>query len=296
MRFVVAVTNNSWFAYLRARAMDEVNFWSPGTAAVNLAPGTLWLFKLHAPVNCVVGGGYFVHRTQLPLRMAWDTFGEENGAPTYDTFRKLIGKDGPGDVIGCTVLSETFYWPEELWLPSPPNWSKNIVSNKRYDANAPAIATFWQSVVERLPPAASLQAETPVSSWIGKPVLRIPRLGQGGFRAQIIDAYARRCAVTGERTLPALEAAHIVPFAETQNHDLRNGLLLRADLHKLFDDGYVTVDPTFHFHVSRRIKDEFENGRDYYALHGREIGRPADTSVVPDPQYLEAHATRIYKG
>lgn len=146
-----------------------------------------------------------------------------------------------------------------------------------------------------LPKAAPLQVATIDTNRLGKPTLRIPRLGQGGFRSQIIDAYSRRCAVTGERTLPALEAAHIIPFAEVQHHDLRNGLLLRADLHKLFDDGYVTVDPAFHFHVSRRNKDEFENGRDYYALHGRVITLPNDPSIAPDSQYLERHASRIYK-
>lgn len=87
-----------------------------------------------------------------------------------------------------------------------------------------------------------------------------------------------------------------MPFAEVKQHDVRNGLLLRADLHKLFDDGYVTVNRDFRFEVSRRIKDEYENGRDYYALHGREIRLPADLSIAPDSKYLDRHASRIYKG
>jgi putative restriction endonuclease len=70
-----------------------------------------------------------------------------------------------------------------------------------------------------------------------------PRLGQGTFRIATIQAYERACAVTGEHSLPALEAAHIRPFAEGGTHDVSNGLLLRADLHRLFDRGYVTVTP-----------------------------------------------------
>ena len=77
--------------------------------------------------------------------------------------------------------------------------------------------------------------------------------------------------MTRERTLPALEAAHIRPYGASGAHEARNGLLLRRDIHSLFDAGYVTVTPDLHFEVSRRIKEEFENGREYYALHGRLI-------------------------
>lgn len=48
----------------------------------------------------------------------------------------------------------------------------------------------------------------------GAPHLIRPRLGQGAFRVLVTDVYGRKCAVTGERTLPALEAAHIRPYAE----------------------------------------------------------------------------------
>jgi putative restriction endonuclease len=103
----------------------------------------------------------------------------------------------------------------------------------------------------------------------GEPTLIRPRLGQGLFRVAVTDAYSRRCAVTRERTLPVLEAAHIKPFAAGGDHEVANGLLLRRDLHVLFDRGYVTVTPDYRFEVSRRIREEFENGRDYYVLHGK---------------------------
>jgi putative restriction endonuclease len=103
----------------------------------------------------------------------------------------------------------------------------------------------------------------------GEPTVIIPRLGQGTFRIMVTDAYQRRCAVTRERTLPALDAVHIKPYNDSGSHDVRNGLLLRSDIHKLFDTGYVTISLDYRFDVSRRIKEEFENGRDYYALHAR---------------------------
>jgi putative restriction endonuclease len=112
-----------------------------------------------------------------------------------------------------------------------------------------------------------------------------PRLGQRSFRIAVLDTYERRCAITDERTLPVLEAAHIRDYRDVQEHTLSNGVLFRADIHKLFDSGYVTVTPDYHFEVSRRIKEEFENGHDYYALHGSSIrlraaDRPAADALI----------------
>jgi putative restriction endonuclease len=105
-----------------------------------------------------------------------------------------------------------------------------------------------------------------------------------------------RCAVTGERTRPVLDAAHIKPFSLVKEHSLSNGLLLRKDLHKLFDDGYVTVTPDRRFLVSKAIRAEFENGRDYYALGGTVIREPLSPEARPANEYLAWHAAERFKG
>ena len=130
----------------------------------------------------------------------------------------------------------------------------------------------------------------------GEPVLIKPRLGQGAFRVLVTDIYHQRCAVTGERTLPALEAAHIRPFAEGGPHEASNGLLLRRDIHSLFDLGYVTVTADHRFEVSRRIKEEFENGRDYYRLHGSEVAVPDKKGEAPDKEALSWHNENRFLG
>ena len=84
----------------------------------------------------------------------------------------------------------------------------------------------------------------------GEPLLVKPRIGQGAFRVLVTDAYQRRCAITGEHTLPMLEAAHILPFSEKRPNLVSNGLLLRADFHELFDLGLVTVTPELRVEVS----------------------------------------------
>ena len=123
-----------------------------------------------------------------------------------------------------------------------------------------------------------------------------PRLGQGAFRLLVTDAYQRRCAVTGERTLPVLDAAHIRPYAELGPHRLENGILLRKDLHALFDAGYVTVTPSLELRVSRRIREEFENGRDSYALEGSWVRLPRPPGPPPSAEYLEWHGDAVYRG
>jgi len=102
--------------------------------------------------------------------------------------------------------------------------------------------------------------------------------------------------VTHERTLPALEAAHIRPYGDGGEHEAKNGLLLRRDIHSLFDSGYVTVTPENHFEVSRRIREEFDNGRHYYELHGRSISLPADEGARPDPAFLRWHNENRFNG
>ena len=128
-------------------------------------------------------------------------------------------------------------------------------------------------------------------------VLSRVRVGQGTFRTLITDAYQRRCAISGEKTLPALEAAHIKPYAESGPHAVSNGLLLRSDLHKLFDSGYVTVTPQHRVEVSSRIKEEFENGREYYRYHGKPmLILPEGINRQPDPRYIQWHNEQVFNG
>src|SRR5713226_3873057 len=101
-----------------------------------------------------------------------------------------------------------------------------------------------------------------------------------------MEAYGRACAVTHEHSLPALEASHIQPYAKHGPHDVRNGVLLRADLHRLFDQGYVTITPEHRIEVSSRLKEDYRNGRSTTRCMGllclfprRRPMRPARTSV-----------------
>lgn len=304
MKLFVGVTNDDWFQFLADRKPDEVNFWRPRSQNdfKALQPGDIFLFKLHSPLDFIAGGGVFVRHSFLPLPLAWQAFGEKNGVPDFETFeRRILEHRDQSELVrqlGCTILVQPFFWPRERWIPVPTDWKKNIVTGKGYSVDSPAGMALWAEVRARLDsnmlPDIATAAEE--QARYGAPVTIRPRLGQGAFRVEVTDAYSRRCAITGEKTLPALEAGHIRPYSKSGPHEIRNGLLLRSDLHNLFDLGYLTVTLDHRVEVSKRIREEFDNGRHYYALHGQSLAvLPRDEASRPAPEFLEWHHS-IFKG
>ncbi len=304
INFVIAVTDGSWFKMLRRMPdLDEVNFWAPSSTNFRaLRQGELFLFKLHSPHNFVVGGGTFVHASTLSCTLAWEMFQEANGARSLPEmrqritrYRRTVPAKQSDFTIGCRILAQPFFFEEEDWIPVPASWSPNIVVLKTYSTEDAEGRGLWEAVTflrSRILKPNLVE----VPNRFGLPQLIRPRLGQGAFRTLVRDIYQQRCAVTMERTLPALEAAHIRPFSDGGIHEPSNGLLLRRDIHSLFDTGYVTVTPEHHFEVSRFIKEEFENGREYYALHGRRINLPRETSQRPRPDQLRWHNEHCFRG
>ena len=118
----------------------------------------------------------------------------------------------------------------------------------------------------------------------------------GEMRSRIAGAYGRGCAVTEEHSLPALEASHIRPYASEGPHEIRNGVLLRADLHRLFDTGYATVTPDLRLEISERLREDYQNGRSYYPLHGSRLKVPTADLHRPDKAFLEWHNRHIFRG
>lgn len=123
----------------------------------------------------------------------------------------------------------------------------------------------------------------------------VPGIGQGAFRVLVTEAYERRCAITGEKTLPVLDAAHIKPYGQDGPHRTSNGLLLGKDMHTLFDKGYITVDEDLRIEISKRIKEDYGNGREYYALHGKELAIvPNALQERPAREYLKWHNENVF--
>ena len=306
MKVYVGITDTDWLRYLRSCKAEEMNFWRPRATSQFkvLEPNELFLFKSKYPENKIIGGAFFVRHTTLPLELAWKAFGDKNGMPDLLHFRRKIQelrRDSEyNPVIGCTVLTQPFFLDDESKIDPPSDWSPNIVTGKSYEILPgseglrlfEAAQTFFS-----LEPKVEEGENGGPAMRFGKEQLIKPRLGQGGFRIVVMDEYSRRCAITGEKTLPVLEAAHIKPYSENGPHQISNGILMRSDLHTLFDNGYLTLTKEFHVEISRRIKEEFSNGREYYALHGKRlVSLPGNTANQPDPIFLEWHQSNCYKG
>ncbi|MGE5545091.1 MAG: HNH endonuclease [Bacillota bacterium] len=310
MKLYIGVTDNNWYNFLAEHQPDEVNFWRPGGQPFKvLEPGGMFLFKLHSPLDFIAGGGFFVRYSRLPVSLAWDAFQHKNGTADYLTFLRMIRRyrtvapTEPDPVIGCIILTSPFFFERSEWIPVPPDWKPNIVQGKSYDTSSFIGKSLMRQVEEKLHrlqftgfnhDTAWAEGE---SDRYGAAQIVYPRLGQGAFRVVVTEAYNRRCAITGEKTLPVLEAAHIKPYSQQGPHHPTNGILLRKDLHTLFDRGYMTVSPDFRIEVSRRIKEDFGNGRDYYALHGNKLLEVPQKAIErPSREFLEWHNQNRYLG
>jgi putative restriction endonuclease len=300
-RFYVGVTDTKWFRFLRDEPMlDEVNFWSPGGRKINAERGTPFLFKLKSPEN-IIGGGAFVSFVQrMPIRDAWEFFGRENGAATLEDLRLRIqaNRKAPtsaDDQIGCFVLSQPFFLRTPI--AQPEDWAGSIQGGRYYYLTESVARRVWRDVSVALAADQLRVAASPFGGY-GVPGWQPTRLGQGAFRKLVLDAYERRCAVSGEHTVPVLQASHIKPFADVGQHEITNGLSLRSDIHTLFDLGYVTVTPEYRFKVSDRLREDFDNGEIYYEYAQRRpvIFLPGDQKLMPNREHLEWHLATKFKG
>ena len=308
----VGNTDYDWYQFLSRRdRLDEVNFWRPGggRAFKVLKSGEPFFFKLKAAHgHHIVGFGLFAMFRPLSVMDAWQLFSEANGASSLPQMLARVSKytgggTGLNHAVGCVLLSTPVFFPRELWIRPPSDWARNIVSGKGYNLQQGEGRRIWGDCLERLVSLPSISSE-PDTIQAGILVDQLsqsdgyevkPRLGQGLFRLSVTDAYGR-CAVSGEHSLPALDAAHIKPWSEGGPHDVTNGLLLRADIHRLFDRGYVTITPDHRFKVSSRLHEEYHNGKAYYQADGSKILSPTDPELIPNPVFLEYHNAEVFLG
>jgi putative restriction endonuclease len=307
VRLWVANTDPDWFDFLASQpAIDEVNFWQPSGASnfAAIQPGELFLFRLKSPRNAIGGYGVFSHASRVPISLAWEAFGIKNGAPNYEEMRRRIGKlrdrsEPPtGDyVIGARIVVQPVFFPERHWIPQPESWAGSIVVGKTYSTDNTEGLHLWNRVIEASQsPMGSIHGVAEPQTRYGEPTLIVPRLGQGAFRVSVTDAYGRACAISGGKVLPALDAAHIKPYALGGSHEISNGILLRRDIHSVFDAGYVTIDENFRFVVSDRVRSDFNNGEEYRRLHGQQLRPPSSLNNLPDREALRWHNLNQFLG
>ncbi len=191
----------------------------------------------------------------------------------------IQAKPKPGveyDVLGLALVTEwkNGYFIIEGFASDGRAGIPAVRTDAAYDrAKAATVA-----VVDDFVPGLDDQRERQIAE-----VVR--RQGQSGFRKALRIAYDDRCAISGCDAVEALEAAHISPFRGSRSNHPQNGLLLRADIHALFDLGLITVDPET---LTVVVAPHLQAGS-YANLHGSSLKPPTDPAARPNREALSIH-------
>jgi putative restriction endonuclease len=304
MNGYIGHTDESWWRFQRHRPdSGEVNFWRPsGRGFAALRPGEPFFFRVKSPVGMIGGFGLFGRYDRLPVWRAWEVFGAANGVDGERALLERLSAVVKRDIdrshrLGCIALVGCVFFADDHLLPVPESFNPQNISGSVVDLGAPEAGDLWERCLEQAPPVEEARADTgSAGARYGREQRILPRLGQGSFRLAIADVYGGACCVTGERSLPALEGAHIKPWSEGGTHDLDNGLLLRRDLHRLFDLGYLSVGRDRRLMVSERLEQDFGAGSAYPTLAGRPLATPCDPGDAPSVDALAWHAESVFLG
>ena len=259
---------------------------------VEYAPLTAALIKTHVAAwigDSVNPENSNLHATIVEVTDKGVRITIRNGKKRAISFQEIIGADKV--ILNCLASGKEPVW-KDFRDPDPSIKTKPI-NNYSYapplaerirrelagDSAMKGVEAAEQQIAKEFAPAGIEDARERMFSSI------VRRRGQPAFRKQLLVAYKGQCAITGCEVEAVLEAAHIVPYKGSETNHPGNGLLLRADLHTLFDLGLVAVDPTtMHLLVSTKLA-----GTPYDDYRGMRIMVPDDPESQPSRDALEQH-------
>lgn len=161
-------------------------------------------------------------------------------------------------------------------LHGPITSSKSYLAAINYDSTLIKSAPEYHGIT-----LAELEEDHRKYAWIR----RAKREGQSRFRTKLLEAYEGQCACSGCNVTETLQAAHIIEYRGQESNATENGLLLRADLHLLFDNSLISVDPK----SSTIITSSRLNGTNYTHLNGKKLRPPKSKCFAPNTNCLLAH-------
>jgi len=181
------------------------------------------------------------------------------------------------------LLENPVFFDKADWIDVPSDWGSSIVQDKGYDTTLGKGALLWKHI-EMLLSAGHGRTSSGIPSSVipnvfGKEYLRKSRPGQAGFRLGLLDA------------------AHIQPVERQGSNELTNGLVLRSDMHKLYDDGMIAVAPDRTIMICKQIRELYVNGKVYYSWDGKPLTiTPKDEHLLPSTERLEWHMKNVWIG
>lgn len=280
--FGIGVTDIAWFEFLREENITEcINFWAPTQWNVRkFNERDYFFFMLKSPIRKLGGYGRFVEYKNISINDAWNEFGRANGVSSYNRFKEKLNEYNDGvNNIGAIILTECIYFQEENYIDIDDydiDFKKSIVKFKYFQED---------SIVEALLKASpsSVKGEFILnegSAEYESSKVKI-REGQSEFRNKLLKAYDGKCCITGDCSRELLEAVHIQEYININSNHIQNGLLMRCDFHKLFDNGLLYIDESYIIHISNLVKSDY-----YQRYDGVKINLPRDEEAIPSLQAL----------
>ena len=296
--FAISPTDINWYLQLKNEISSEnelVNFWTPTPWNVRqLQKGDKFYFMLKSPIRKIGGLGiYQEYKNMLPLE-AWQAFGRNNGVEDLsgliDRTKKYITKNSSSSTyennqIGCIILNNLIFFDENNYKTDTQlgvSFSQHIVKIKFFNQADPNINEVDNDFEDYL--LITTQGKK------RKFISQTDRKGQSHFRKLVLKNYNNQCAITQNKEVQVLEAAHIQSYISEKSNHIQNGICLRADIHKLFDNGLITIDQNFVVNVSSKIKD-----LKYKTFHGKGITLPLNQRYYPSIDALEFHNKNIFR-
>ena len=288
----IAVTDRSWFDYQRSHAyIDDVNFWTPSDwNPTRLQSGDFFIFKLKGSGDIIGGYGTFVKYKYQSLEHTWNEFGRKNGFNNKEDFIATLTSFPTcrGNTCGCIILKDVVYFDDheqksrqQLGIKKSPGQRYSYVDEFPFLNLQPPTSNY--SLVLPTEKEKKMQSIT-------------QRVGQGEFHTAVSKAYKNACCVTGETIPELLQAAHIQDYYNKNSNHIQNGLLLRIDIHKLFDSGLLYIEETnrdeaeFIVRLSSLVKSEL-----YQQLDGKRISLPDNRADWPSSAALQLKANSFRK-
>lgn len=288
--FAIANTDHDWFSHMREKSPGRVvNFWTPTPWRVKgLSEGSRLYFMLKAPIRRIGGYGTFIRYVEKTAAEAWEIYGRNNGVESQQALVSKVQEfaekrsetftPSTNPVLGCIELSNVVAMDDENFIDPADcghSFPKEVVKLKYFDEADGFAARLG---IDSKPVPFEI-VEGGGSSH--KSSLRKDRKGQSAFRQQVLRNYNYRCSILGECIVELLEAAHIQPYVDERSNHPQNGLCLRVDLHRLFDEGLISITERYTVKVSAKLASTF-----YATLEGKEISLPSDPSAHPSAEAL----------
>jgi putative restriction endonuclease len=299
--FAVAPTDLDWFQQLRSEGVkgEVINFWTPTPWNISrLQVNDKLYFMLKSPIRKIGGYGTFVGYKNMKASDAWRAYGRDNGV---ENLSELISRtDGYKSKntkkeltidpeIGCILLKDPEFYDDNNFKTDEEegiNFPKQVVKLKYFNKREKIISKEKVTTI-KVSKSFELIDNNKIKR---KQLTQKERKGQAGFRRDILKIYDNSCSVTGVTQKEVLEAAHIQGYVNEESNNVQNGICLRVDIHKLFDNGLITIDSEYKVLISTMLKStEYEN------LNGKKINLPQNKIYYPSAAALENHNKLVFR-